>query len=81
MLEGININLRLIEREDIPLYHEWINDPIIFGRYNPLIQNSRENLQNFFNEQPSDIVIFVIEKKMSETIIKVQNLKNILNKL
>jgi aminoglycoside 6'-N-acetyltransferase len=40
-----------------------MNNPVVFGRYNPLIQNSRENLQNFFNEQPSDIVIFVIEKK------------------
>jgi len=52
-----------MEREDIPLYHEWINSSAIFGIYNPFIQNSREDVQNFFNEHPSDIIIFFIEKK------------------
>ena len=42
MLEGININLHPMEREDIPLYHEWINNSTIFRIYNPVIQNSRE---------------------------------------
>ena len=63
MLEGININLRLMEREDIPLYHEWLNNPTIFGRYNPFVQMAREDVQNFFNSRPTDIVAFIIEKK------------------
>ena len=63
MLEGISVNLRTMEREDIPLYHEWLNNPLIFGKYNPFIQMAREDTQNFFNERPSDIVIFIIEKK------------------
>ncbi len=63
MLEGNNINIRPFEKEDIPLYHEWINNPTIYGRYNPFVQFSIEDIQKFFNTNPGDIVIFVIEKK------------------
>ena len=31
MLEGKIINLRVMEQEDIPLYHEWTNTPEIMG--------------------------------------------------
>ena len=63
MLEGININLRPIEKEDIPLYHEWINSPNIFGRYNPLIQISRESVEKALSQLTGDLQIFIIEKK------------------
>lgn len=48
-----------MEREDIPLYHEWINNPTIFGRYNPFVQMAMEDL----SVRPTDIVGFIIEKK------------------
>ncbi len=63
MLEGININLRALEKEDINLYHEWINRPEIFGMYNPLVPTIKEILQKILNESSGDFQVFIIEKK------------------
>jgi len=42
LLEGKNVNLRIMEKEDLPLFAEWANKPEVFGEYNPLYQMSRE---------------------------------------
>ena len=65
MLEGPNINLRVIEQEDIPLYHEWINTPEIMGMYNAhaFRQISKTWLKNVFNNLGDNLQIFIIEKK------------------
>ena len=65
MLEGPNINLRIIEQEDIPLYHEWINTPEIMGIYNAhaFRQISKDWLKNVFGRMGDDLQIFIIEKK------------------
>ena len=51
MLEGPNINLRIIEQEDIPLYQKWINTPEIRGMYNAntFSQISKDLLKNAFS--------------------------------
>ena len=39
MIRGMRIVLRAIERQDLPNYVEWFNDPVVleyFGRYRPL---------------------------------------------
>jgi hypothetical protein len=36
LLEGKKVNLRIMEREDLPFYVKWVNDPSFFGQYNPL---------------------------------------------
>lgn len=63
MLEGINVNLRALEQEDIQLYHKSINTPEIFGMYNPLVQISKEMVQRIIKESSPDLQAFIIEKK------------------
>jgi hypothetical protein len=41
LLEGKNVNLRIMEKEDLPLFVEWVNKPEVFGEYNPLYQVSK----------------------------------------
>jgi hypothetical protein len=41
LLEGKNVSLRIMEKEDLQLYVKWVNDPSFFGEYNPLEQATR----------------------------------------
>ena len=62
MLEGKNVNLRIMEKEDLPLLAEWANKPEVLGEYNPLRQMSRTEVEKML-ENPSDFKPFIIEKK------------------
>ncbi len=62
MLEGKNVNLRIMEKEDLPLIAEWFNKPEVFGEYNPLHQVSRTEAEKMF-EGPHEEKSFIIEKK------------------
>jgi RimJ/RimL family protein N-acetyltransferase len=62
LLEGKNVNLRIMEKEDLPLFVEWANKPEIFGEYNPLHQMSKTEAEKML-DNPSDITLFFIEKK------------------
>ncbi len=63
MLEGKNVNLRVIEKEDLPILAEWINTPEYFGDYNPLIQMSKADLQKSYDNRSPEAGAFFIEKK------------------
>jgi len=64
MLQGKNINLRVIEKEDLPVLVEWYNNPKFFDKYNPLWQTSRlEMEQKIENRNPSETRTLIIEKK------------------
>ncbi|MFX0020198.1 MAG: GNAT family N-acetyltransferase [Promethearchaeota archaeon] len=63
MLEGININLRAMEPEDISLLSDWLNNVNFQGRYSPMIQRSKEEMKKRFTEMPDDQKRFIIEKK------------------
>lgn len=63
MLEGKNVNLRIMEREDLPLYVEWINDPGFFGEYNPLEHTTKAEMEKNFDTAPPEKRRFFIEKK------------------
>ena len=63
MLEGININVRLLEPEDISLIYEWFNSVEFQGRFVPFMQKSREELKKGFFEIAEDKKYFIIEKK------------------
>jgi len=65
MLEGPNINLRIIEQEDIPIYHEWTNTPEIKGIYNAntFTQISKDLLKKALSNLTDNLQIFIIEKK------------------
>jgi ribosomal-protein-alanine N-acetyltransferase len=63
LLEGKNINLRLLEKDDLLFYVNWFNDPSFFGEYNPLIQATRAELEKEYDTDPSERKRFFIEKK------------------
>ena len=62
MLEGKNVNLRVMEKDDLPLFVEWANKPEVFGEYNPLHQMSRAEAEKIF-DNPNEMKLFIIEKK------------------
>jgi len=62
VLEGKNVNLRVMEKEDLPLFAEWFNKPEVFGEYNPLRQISKTEAEKMF-ESPLELKPFLIEKK------------------
>lgn len=63
MLEGKSVNLRLVEKEDLPLLAEWSNDPKFLGEYIWLPQQSRTEWEKRYDNLPSDTKWFFIEKK------------------
>ena len=63
MLEGKNVNLRVVEKEDLPMVAEWLNDLDFFGEYNPLMQMSKADLQKDYETSSADEKWFFIEKK------------------
>jgi [ribosomal protein S5]-alanine N-acetyltransferase len=62
LLEGKNVNLRAMEKDDLPLIAEWFNRPEVFGAYNPLLQMSKADVEKMF-ESPNDLKTFIVEKK------------------
>lgn len=63
MLEGRNVRLKIMEKEDILLYSEWINNPDFYGEYNPLEQESKEEIERSYENAPPEKRKFFIEKK------------------
>ena len=57
------MNLRVEEKEDLPLVAEWINNPEYFGVYNPLVQHSRSELEKEYDKLTPERKWFIIEKK------------------
>jgi hypothetical protein len=46
LLEGRNVNLKIVEKEDASLLQEWWNNPEFSGVYNPLdAQQSKRMLK------------------------------------
>jgi RimJ/RimL family protein N-acetyltransferase len=62
MLEGRKVNLRVLEREDFPLIRDWLNDPEVFGRYNPLHQVPLDEIGKIF-AGPHEARPFIVEDK------------------
>ena len=56
------MNLRVMEKDDLPLFVEWVNKPEVFGEYNPLHQMSKTEAEKAL-DNPSDIKPFIVEKK------------------
>ncbi len=62
MLEGKNVNLRIMEKEDLPLFADWLNTLEVFGECNPLRQVSRMEADKIL-ETPLEMKPFIIERK------------------
>lgn len=64
MLEGKNVNLRVVEKEDLPLVLEWFNNPLFSGEYDPLdAQQSKADVEKRYENLGSGHKWFIIEKK------------------
>jgi RimJ/RimL family protein N-acetyltransferase len=67
LLEGKNVNLKVMEKEDLPLIAEWFSSPEVFGEYNTLRQMSKTEAEKMF-ESPLELKPFIIEKKEGNKI-------------
>ena len=63
MLEGKNVNLEVVEKEDLPLISEWMADPNFLGEYVALWQKSRMDWQKRYDSLLPEEKWFLIEKK------------------
>jgi RimJ/RimL family protein N-acetyltransferase len=64
LLEGKNVNLRIVEKEDLPLYTEMASNPEIWGEFSSPIQWSRTEMEKtLFEPSPFEWKSFTIEKK------------------
>jgi RimJ/RimL family protein N-acetyltransferase len=67
LFEGKNVNLRIVEKEDLALVAEWLNNPEFFN-HAPFPQRSRAELEKQYDNLPSDSKWFIVEKKNSSKI-------------
>ena len=52
-----------MEKEDIPVYLEWLNNPEVMGEYQLPTQWSRTELEKTLETSPFEPKVFIIEKK------------------
>jgi RimJ/RimL family protein N-acetyltransferase len=67
LLEGRNVNLRVVEKEDLPSIADWLNNPEFFN-YAPFPRRSKAELEKQYDSAPSDSKWFIVEKKNSGKI-------------
>jgi RimJ/RimL family protein N-acetyltransferase len=63
LLEGKLVNLRIMEREDLPILLGWNNRPEFYGENLPLIQQSKTDLEKAFDKSSPEAKMFFVEKK------------------
>jgi RimJ/RimL family protein N-acetyltransferase len=63
LLEGKTVNLKVLEKEDLPLLAEWSNSPEYFGKYLWFPQQSRIDWEKRYDNLNPDTKWFFIEKK------------------
>jgi len=62
LLEGKNVNLRIMEREDLSIVKEWDNEVGIMGEYEPIVQETTTDLEKQYDKLTEGQWFFV-EKK------------------
>lgn len=64
MLKGKTVNLRVVEKEDLPLVTDWFNNPEFGGEYDPFDeQRTRADNEKRYDKLSPDEKWFIIEKK------------------
>jgi ribosomal-protein-alanine N-acetyltransferase len=63
LLEGKLVNLKVMEKEDLALYVEWLNNPDFYGEYDSLEQRRRTEVVKSYEDSPPEEKRFFIEKK------------------
>jgi RimJ/RimL family protein N-acetyltransferase len=67
LLEGKNVNLRIMEKEDLSLAKEWVNDVEFIGEYEPISQETKTDLEKQY-DQLTEGGWFFVEKKNGHKI-------------
>ena len=62
MLEGKNVSLKIMEKEDLPQFAEWVNQPELLGEFNGLMHLSKSEIEKMLENQ-YEMKYFMIEKK------------------
>ena len=62
MLEGKTVNLRVIEKDDVPLLVDWWSNPD-FGEYKSPTQSTKAGMEKFLENTVFEMKGFIIEKK------------------
>jgi RimJ/RimL family protein N-acetyltransferase len=64
LLEGRNVNLRIMEKEDVPLLTKWLNTPEFLGEFMWFPQQqSRVEIEKEYDNPTHEAKQFFIEKK------------------
>jgi len=63
LLEGKNIRLRVMEREDLSMFADWNNDLEFQGQFESLDQSSHAEVEKWYSSLRSEENWFIIEKK------------------
>jgi ribosomal-protein-alanine N-acetyltransferase len=64
VLEGKDVNLRIVEKDDLPLLLEWFNSLDFTGKYDPVdAQQSKTDIEKKYDKLGSEEKWFFIEKK------------------
>ena len=63
MLEGKKVSLRVVEREELKLFTDFLNDPDVGSEYMPVLQQSKAKIEEKYDKLPQEEKWFFIEKK------------------
>jgi RimJ/RimL family protein N-acetyltransferase len=63
MFKGNKINLRIMEKEDLPTYAKWMNDPAFLGEFIIPLFRPLASFEKTFGEVKPDSATFIIETK------------------
>lgn len=55
--------MKLVEKEDLPLLVNWLNDPAFFGEYNPIEQTTKLEMEKSYDSAHPERKRFFVEKK------------------
>jgi RimJ/RimL family protein N-acetyltransferase len=63
LLEGKTVNLKVVEKDDLPLLIDWNSNSRFYGEYCPLQQFSKTEWEKRYDNLAADSKWFFIEKK------------------
>ena len=63
MLIGEGVNLRLMERSELGIVHEWENDSLFTGPYEPVQQSTLESLEKQYDNRGENEWFFIESKE------------------